>query len=220
MTRGAVLMALVALSACTTVGVHVPGARGRMDFGPPVELRVCVLRDESVSTTRADALIAAVQAELESYGIRVRAARVDAWSRPGFFVGAIMDSLRARPLPATCDRMLGLVGRNVADTLWSLALPQVLGAVDSTTATRGYVVAEVASIDQLIFSSPRTTAVHEVYHMLGCRHALTKTACYRQIQELKRAYAPGANFFPGVTGSGRPILTRREAEARLSAPSP
>ena len=202
------LLLTLGLAGCTTVGVHLPGGAEAREFGPEIDLRVCVLLDPELPESRPRTLMKAIQSEFEPYGIRVRLESVEPWERPGFFRDAIIQDLLRRPLPRNCDRLLGMVGRNVGDTLWSLALPEVLGAVESTRAVRGYVVAEVGSIPQLLWSPPSATAVHEFYHFLGCRHALTKAACYVQIRELKAAYARGADFFPGVAADGSPIVSR------------
>ena len=47
-------------------------------------------------------------------------------------------------------------------------MPEVLGSVDDTIRTRGYVVATQASFNQLFTPPPKAT-VHDFYHLLGCR---------------------------------------------------
>jgi hypothetical protein len=85
--------------------------------------------------------------------------------------------------------------------------------VDDDTHTRGFVVATRASLNQLL-ASPADTAVHEFYHLLGCPHAATLTACYERIVALKRQIAPGADFVPGVGRDGRFLSSRREEANR------
>ena len=108
-----------------------------------------------------------------------------------------------------------MVGRHLGDTLWSLALPEVLGAVETTTHTHGYVVSSLGSLNQIL-SSPSGTAVHEFYHLLGCTHALSKSGCYEQIRALKRHYSSDIDFFPGLSETGELILSRAERDALLS----
>ncbi len=96
-----------------------------------------------------------------------------------------------------------------------LALPEVLGALETTTHTRGYVVSSFGSLNQLL-SSPSGTAVHEFYHLLGCTHALSKSACYKQIRTLKRQYSSDVGFFSGLGDTGQPIFSRAESDALLN----
>lgn len=203
------------LSGCTTTGMHLPDRRGQIDYGTRVPLRVCLLRDAEISEQRARALIAVVDQEFDPYGIDVAIVWIRPWQRPGFTMSAIMRDLAPRPLEPPCDRLVAMVGRHLGDMLWGLALPEVLGAVETTTHTRGYVVSSLGSLNQIL-SSPSGTAVHEFYHLLGCTHALSKSACYEQIRTLKRHYSSGIDFFPGLAETGQPILSRAESDALLS----
>lgn len=221
MSPGGRLAALLACawlgSACTTIGVGVPGRVASLDFGARLPIRVCVLNDAGVSEARARQLVAEIDAEIDPYGLDVVVPWVRPWRRPGFTEGAIMGDLVSRRLEPPCDRLLAFVGRNAGDVLWGLLpFPEVLGAVDSDTHTRGYVVARFATLSQL-FLPPSRTARHEFYHMLGCGHALTKSDCYEQIRATKSYHPGGDGFLPGLSESRAPIRTREQADALLRA---
>jgi hypothetical protein len=206
--RSALLAAALLLGACTTVGRPDSAERARHDYGERAQIRVCVLRDAGVSEARARQLLAAVDREMDAYAIDVSVPWTKPWRRPGFTVAAIMDELRRQPLPEPCDRLLALVSRHLGDALWGIFLPETLGAVETASHTRGYVVARSASLNQLI-SPPEQIAQHEFYHMLGCGHALSLRECYGQIAELKRSHDPAADFFPGL-GPERQLLRSRD----------
>jgi hypothetical protein len=107
----------------------------------------------------------------------------------------------------------------LGDFIWGLILPEMVGAVDTVTRTKGYVAAEYGSLNQLLFSSPSDTAVHEVYHMLGCDHAASMDSCYEKIHDIKTAAMKnrlrGKNFFPGINSNGFPLRSREMADTDL-----
>jgi hypothetical protein len=208
-----VAIALIALFAvsCTSVGVHTQ-ARYREDYGPPVTMQVCILQAEGVSDERVEQLVGAVRAEFSQYGIGIEVPWVRPWSRTGFSHKAIYDDMVRRELEAPCDRLVAFVDRNAGDFLWGMALPEVLGSVDDATHTRGFVVANRASLNQL-FMPPEKVAVHEFYHLLGCPHSGSLSRCYSTIARLKRAARPG--FFPGMDQRGIVQLTREDANRAL-----
>jgi hypothetical protein len=208
------VVAAVGLCACTTVGLHTRPPAATFTTSPPLQLRVCVLQADGVSARRAQQLVAAVNREFAPYGIEVVVPWTRPWQRPGFTYHAMFDDVARRELEPPCDRLVAFVDRNVGDFVWSLVMPEVLGAVDDDTHTRGFVVATRASLNQLL-ASPAGTAVHEFYHLLGCPHAATLTACYERIAALKRQIAPGADFVPGVGRDGRFLLSREEANRTL-----
>lgn len=200
-------------AACTTVGTHHADARDAIDFGPREELRICILADEGITEDHARQLIGEVGKEFSVFGLDLSVPWVRQWKRPAFLMEGIVEKVWQEPLEAPCDRLLALVGRTVGDFLWGLFGPEVLGAVDTPTHSRGYVVARTVSLNQLI-SSPTEIAAHEFYHFLGCHHKLSLTQCYTHITELKRiAHAnreAGSDFFPGVSLTGAPIRSRHE----------
>ncbi|HEY1141324.1 MAG TPA: hypothetical protein VGE88_14150 [Lysobacter sp.] len=188
--------------------------RYALDYGPPMQLRVCVLHAPGVAPQRIDALIHAVNEEFAGYGIEVVVPWSRPWQRAGFTHERLFDDVAARELEAPCDRLVAFVDRNAGDALWGLVMPEVLGMVDEATHTRGYVVATSASLNQL-FAPPSKVAVHEFYHLLGCPHAGSMDACYRSIAALKNARIAGTDFVPGIDADGRFVVTREDANRTL-----
>ena len=210
----ATVFLLASLGACTSVGVHTSSQRS-IDYGPPAQLQVCVLRTESVSPERIDDLIAAVNEEFATYGIEVVVPWVRPWQRPGFSHESLLQDVVARDLEAPCDRLVAFVDRSAGDFLWGLAMPEVLGSVDDATHTRGFVVANRVSFNQL-FMTPSKVTVHEFYHLLGCPHSMALTKCYGQIARLKRhVNTHGDEFFPGLDPRGTLLLSREEVGSAL-----
>ena len=211
--------ALVVLAAgCTTTGFYGHSARQGIDFGPPETVVLCVYVDDGVSEGFARALVEeAWRDEALLYGLNVTVAKVQPWSRPAFRYTGIMEALVRERLEAPCDRILALVGRNVADFAWNfLPLPEVLGAVDDETLTHGYAVARRATLNQL-FASPASITRHEIYHLIGCDEHFEMEHCYKQISELKQwKHAHESDFFPAFDAVRKEILRSREAvNARL-----
>lgn len=208
------------LMACTSIGIHDESAYLNRDFGPEEPLRICVLLDsEDVSAAEGAALMRPVIEEFAQYKIEISVPWYKAWQRPGFANQKIVEGLANRRLQPPCDRLLALVGRNFGDFMFGLAGVEVLGSVDTVTHTRGYVVSEVASFNQLI-TPPESAAIHETYHLLGCEHDLAMAACYGRIQKLKAAARKnresGNDFFPTYTRLNQ-IITRREDVDLLEA---
>lgn len=177
--------------ACTTVGVGDRKEQSAIDYGAPVTVRVCVLRDPSVPERRVGELMSALRAELAPYGVSVDVARSEVAPRGGYTVWGIMGSLQSAPLPAGCDYLIKLVGRHALDTAWLLLpLPEVLGAVDAIGGRRLYAVATTTSVslNQRV-SPPESIITHEFYHLLGCTHALSMRQCYNRVAEWKRERA-------------------------------
>ena len=204
--RITVVAACVALGACTTVGMQTR-QRVTIDYGPPVQMRVCVLKAPGVTPQRVSDLVGAVNTEFAPYGIQVVVPWMRPWARSGFTYRQLFDEVAARELEPPCDRLMAFVDRNVGDFLWSLAMPEVLGAVDDDTHTHGFVIANWGSLNQLI-ASPKTTTVHEFYHLLGCPHAVSLSYCYGRIAALKRSLASTPDFFPGVGRDEQFLLSR------------
>lgn len=182
-----------------------------------------------MSDERAAGVLAAIQEEFAPYGLNVSVPWIRDWQRPAFSQQGITRDVARRPLEAPCDRVLAFVGRNVRDFLWGTVMPEILGAVELRTRTKGFVVVEMGSLNQLLtFSSPSDNAVHEFYHMLGCDHWEGRERVQAHIVELKRAAqdnrARGEDFFPGLASSGRLYLTRAAVDRRFGltaqAPAP
>lgn len=173
------------------------------------------MKAPGVSDHRTARLVAAINADLAPFALKVTVPWTRPWQRPAFTERTIIRGVAAVPLEPPCDRLLALVDRHVGDALWGLPLlPEIVGSVETASATRGYVVANRATLTQL-WVSPAEVAVHEFYHMLGCPHAKSRVLCYRRIATLKREADDG--FFPAMTLDGRLIATRAEANLRVAA---
>ena len=211
----------VTVTGCSTIGPagFKPEATG-VDMGPQVALRVCILKDESVSSERAAAIVAAIQKEFAQYGLIITVPDIRDWRRPAFRSQGILRDIAKRPLEPPFDRSLALVGRDMRDFVWGALLPEILGAVETLTHTKGYVVAEMGSLNQLLcFHSPAQAAVHEFYHMLGVEHSDKPRIIYEKIAALKRAAiknrASGRDFFPGISSAGKLYLSRNAVDHRF-----
>lgn len=173
-------------TACTSVGGHDTAAREAIDYGPPATLRLCIYRDPKVTPLESAAVVNAIHDELSPYGIAVTVPWERERERPGFAAPAIIDAVEGEPQAPECDRTLWLIGRGLADRLWGLALPEVLGAVPTLGDPRFYVVAQVGSLNQTLGGgSPGAIARHEVYHTFGCAHSTSLRECYMLVAKAK-----------------------------------
>jgi hypothetical protein len=142
------------------------------------------------------------------------------WERPAFEAKGIIKDIAARPLECPCDRLLAIVGRDARDFVWGLLMPEIFGAVEDRTFTKGYAVGSVGSLNQaLSLETPKDIAVHEAYHFLGCKHGLFADSCYRQVASIRREAQHnrerGEDFFPAMSLSGRIFWTRAEVDQAL-----
>lgn len=216
-----VFLALASLMGCTSIGpTGLPPEASNIDLGLDVELRLCIYKDKNVSDRRAASIIAAIQKEFAQYGLVIEVAAIKAWQRPGFMHRDILRDIARRPLEPPFDRTLALVGRDLRDFMWGILLPEVYGAVETWTHTKGYVVAEMGSLNQLLtFQSPHQAAVHEFYHMLGVEHMDGTRIICEKISRLKRlaveSRQSGQDFFPGISSSGKLYLSRAAVDRRF-----
>lgn len=232
-------MCLLGSSGCfmTSIGMDRPELRAQTDFGPPNTLRVCALLDDGISQSDAQATLQDYWNENEASKYQLSVKLVSYSSLPRtldeFFGYQIGRQVVMRQIPPGCDRMMYFVNRNVLDVAWSIpeayGAPEVLGEVDDTTMTRGYVVDRVASLNQVLMSpwfTPSKVARHETFHMIGCGHDLVMDQCYKHIAEAKwiedRLRNAGCyektgteEFFPAFSheGEGPILLTRPQANS-------
>jgi hypothetical protein len=211
---------LCTLTACTTIGAPNHKALARIDFGPEVAIRVGIYRDLAVSLERTHAIIDALRKEFGPMGLRVEVAWIRDWQRPSFGHKGLIRDIATRPLEDSCDRLLALVGRDARDFLWGTLMPEILGAVETRTNSKGFVVAELGSLNQLMtLQTPHKAAVHEFYHLLGVGHGFSKNDAYAQVARIKRMALEnqrrGRSFFPAVTEKGRVYLTRADVDRRF-----
>lgn len=209
---------MMTLTSCTSIGPS--GVLPDTDMGPRVELRVCIYKDVNVSDRRVASIIAALQKEFAQYGLIIQVPSIKEWQRPCFQHQGILRDIAERPLEPPFDRSLALVGRDMGDFLWGSLLPEILGAVETRTHTKGYVVAEIGSLNQLLtFQSPQKAAVHEFYHMLGINHMDGRRTINKKIARLKSLSIEnrqaGRDFFPGIDSNGNFYLSRNEVNRQF-----
>lgn len=202
------------------IGIPNPTALRNRDFGQAEALRICIYKDVNLSDKSVEDMVSAIGEEFASFGLRVEVPWIQAWPRPAFAMEGIIRDIAARPLESPCDRLFALVGRNYKDFLWGIVMPEVLGAIEDITMSKGYVVAVWGSFNQVLsLQSPAQVAVHEAYHLLGCGHGLLANPCYDQIVRIKRAARnnrqKGQDFFPAMTSSGKILWTRGEVDRLL-----
>ena len=215
-----VFVGVAAAGCATSMGPHDPEAFRQTDFVAPVTVQVCALLDEDISREEAAKLLADAWAEDgPRYGVYFYIVHAARWRRPGFTVRAIMGDVARYQLRSPCDRILAFVGRHAGDVLWGM-MPisvEILGGVNTSTSTHGFVVARWATATQWL-TPPKDALNHELYHMLGCHPHFNMRACYPQITALKRAAAAlGVAFFPGWNGvDGLLVRSRDEANATIA----
>ncbi|MCE9499832.1 MAG: hypothetical protein K8R21_04945 [Leptospira sp.] len=192
-------------------------------------MKVCFLREKDVTDEEIKDLLIAWATELMFYNIIPEKAIVSDWKRGGYWGSTISQQLQLYPLRPPCDRIVALVGRSPVDIvteIFSLILfafvgfkLEIHGAVDGYTHTRGYILSKYTTLFQLITGGPKSTLIHEGYHLLGCGHSLTLTDCYKQIHFLKEAAAKakmdGSDFFPAITTERELFLLREGVNRRL-----
>ena len=205
---------------CTTVGIPDKQAIQNIDFGPPEKLRICMYKDTNISEQQAADIITALQQEFSHFGLIIEVPWVKPWERPAYTGNEIMKNFAACPLEAPCDRLLALVGRNVTDFLWGMVMPEIHGAVENVSMTKGFVVAEIGSVNQVMsMSSANRIAIHETYHLLGCDHSLDAKPCYEKIKLVKkiarRNRTDGNDFFPSIPLDKQILFSRSEVEKKL-----
>lgn len=182
-------------------------------------------RDVGVSDETTQTILAAIREEFAPMGLHVTTPWIREWERPAFSQKGITRDVARRPLTAPCDRILALVGRDARDFLWGALMPEILGAVETRTNSKGYVVAEVGSLNQVLtFQSPSGAAVHEFYHLLGCHHGIDRDDAYRQVGRIKQLAArnrlQGRDFFPAMSEKGRVYTLRADVDRRFGIHPP
>ena len=208
------------LISCTTVGIPNQTAMENINFGPPEKLRICIYKDVTISDKQAGEIVAALQKEFSNFGLEIEVPWVKAWKRPAFTGDEILNNFATCPLESPCDRLLALVGRNFGDFLWGIIMPEVHGAVEDVSMTKGFTVAEIGSFNQVLsMSSAARIAIHETYHLLGCDHGLDSGTCYEKIAMVKKiarkSRLAGHDFFPSVPLDHTVLKTRNDVEKKL-----
>lgn len=148
----------------TTVGFQDRLALDTHDFGPAKTINVCVYLDRGIDEQQARSLLSSWDSKAPLYGLYIKPIMFADHPRVGFFHDDILDDVSSIPLAITCDRVLYFSNRNVWDyayanlpnpVLWPM--PEVLGEVDDSTMTHGFVVAQPDSINGLMISPSHVT---------------------------------------------------------------
>jgi hypothetical protein len=215
-----ILLSAGFLAGCTTIGMGSHADRNRGYGGEVEPFRLCIYKDSNISDESVNEIIEAVRKEFSSFGLRVEVPWIRKWERPAFEMQGILADIAARPLECPCDRLFAIVGRDGRDFLWGLIMPEVLGAVEDSTLTKGYAVGSVGSLNQVLsFQAPKDIAVHEAYHLLGCKHGIFADSCHHQVAGIRRVAQynreQGKDFFPAMSLSGRIFWTRAEVDQAL-----
>jgi hypothetical protein len=202
------------------IGVHDMGSIKNTDFGPREDLRICIYKDLAVSEKQAQKIVAEIKEEFAQFNIDIQVPWITNWKRPGFTWDEILTDVASRPLESPCDRQFAMVGRDFKDFIWGVIMPEWHGAVETHTMTKGFAVAELGSLNQLVTQkSPKDTAVHEIYHLLGCNHDLNANACYAQISRIKGAARKnrtmGRDFFPAMNLDGKTYWSRNDINRKF-----
>lgn len=208
---------------CTTIGFHEDSIRNSMEFGQMREIKVCTISENGIEAEEIVSLFSYWNEELKLYALRAIYVDQGKMDRPGLTGFDILAYLYTVPLTRECDRILYLKGRQWKDLIYEFFTlgifagigikVEMQGAIETHTNTRGYIKAKYISTLQLLFTSPKSTLVHEGYHLLGCGHQLFMQACYEDILKLKSLSAQPeveAGFFPSRTNSGDLFLRRQE----------
>lgn len=190
-------------TGCTSVGFHDAALRQRLieHSAPPMTVKLCAYLDDGISEQEAQELLdAAWNPDEEQVGVSWIIAATSHVPRPAFTYFAMKAVVDSWSVPDTCDRVMFFMGRHAGDVVFGVVamfvgIPEVLGYVDDHELTRGYIVAQRATVNQL-FISPSAALRHELYHMLGCEHSWSLANCYAAIAELRRLaglvhYVPG-----------------------------
>ena len=179
------------LASCTSMGFDHPALRDSIDYGPPENVRLCVLLDNGITASDANTLLESWNDQAKIYNLYLQPVSYQNFPREGFFHTEILEQVNQVPLGKSCDRVLYFVNRNVGDVAFglistSVGVPEILGEVDDATLTHGYVVARRATLNQLVMS-PSGVTQHELFHLLGCPQHFDMADCYGRIHNLKLA---------------------------------
>ena len=194
-------LATLLLAGCTTTGMSTSAINDH-DFSAMVGLDICVLQESCVPDKRALIISNRARLAFEKYGLDLRFT-YQYWKAPST-PKAIMKALEQEPLEAPCDRLFAYMCRDITQKLkgWVISTE---GVVSDEASTRGFAYVQGISLNSLALGGDSRIVVHEIEHLVGCGHGLTKTDCYRQIKTMKDLTFPPAWSFAG----GRWIMERQ-----------
>jgi len=197
---------------CTTIGFHNHNKLNSYDFSKNINYRLCFYQEKSVSPERVRALSESLSSELMLYNINLETKILGEVARPGFKTQNIYEFIIKIPIPDDCDRVMVLLERNIFDFVIHIFLPEIMGLVEGSTRTRGFIFADYLSINSLTGGTPKRILIHENYHFLGCDHSIIMDDCYNQIflhKELAiENYKNNNLFFPSLDYKNKFIINR------------
>jgi hypothetical protein len=219
-----ILLSLILFAGCSVIG-HPPQRLIDEGFsGPPEIVWVGVYRDRSVSEDTVVDIMKSIKYEFKQYGLSVELSWLRPWDRKSLTMDGIILDIAQLPLERDCDKIFVIVGREASDYIWgALMLPEVFGGVETATRTRGYVVGEIGSLNQLFSGGPKNCAIHEFYHLFGCDDFQSGTGCYDRIAMVRKEaqrnrQLRNIDFFPTIAQNETILLlTREQVNARIKA---
>ena len=186
-----ILMPLFLLmTGCTSIGVDNSDVRDSFSWQPDTEITICTLVDPDISDDKVRAIETKAIQEFQQYNIHLTFMQHDEWTHRDSSKVKILTTM---DMPEGCDRLFAYLDRSVWQSLVSLAV-SVEGAVDDDTGTRGYGYVKGASLSGMLLGGGENIVTHEIYHLLGCGHSMSKVDCYHQLQALKH-HAPASWSF-------------------------
>jgi len=198
---------------CTTIGFHNFDKLNSYDFSKNVNYKLCFYKEKSVSPERIQYISENLSYELRLYNINLETKVLGEVKRPGFKTRNIYEFIIKIPIPDECDRVMLLLERNIFDFVIHIFLPEIMGLVEGSTRTRGFIFADYLSINSLTGGTPSRILIHENYHFLGCDHSIIMDDCYKQIFKHKESaienYNNNISFFPSLDYKNK-LITKRE----------
>lgn len=198
---------------CTTIGFHNYNKLNSYDFSKIIKYRLCFYKEETVSLNRIQSLSENLTSVLKLYNIDLETKVIGQVKRPGFNTQNIYEFIIKIPIPDECDRVMVLLERNIFDFVLHIFLPEIMGLVEGSTRTRGFIFADYLSVNSLTGSSPSRILIHENYHFLGCDHSIIMNDCYSKIYQHKESaienYKNNIIFFPSQDFKNN-FITNRE----------
>ncbi|MDX1959412.1 MAG: hypothetical protein SFU98_12615 [Leptospiraceae bacterium] len=205
---------ILCLLNCTTIGFHNNSSYSKLNFGAELDYTICILQDSGISDSRVESIVSDLKEELKLYNINLKVGWQRPWVRPSFWTGGIIRDVEMIKLEKPCDRIMAFVSRSIFDFILAIPLPEILGAVETNTHTRGMIYADYLTPNIILLGTPSRVLIHENYHFLGCDHDFEMTNCYDSILLLKKSSKIEKTFFHTFSWSGK-ILKDRESTNQI-----
>lgn len=200
------LVLCLCLTGCigTSTGIRAPWSLNDYPWHLlPTTHVVGVLKTPQVSMERYEKCNAdAAEHFLENFNMTLDFRGPIEWERPGQWSWNIWRDMGQRPVPPPLHRLIAQVHANAGDFAWDTAqhfrpgLGSIYGWVDWIRLV-GYAFVEFKGANHAYASVMANGLgvcggyIHELEHMFGCGHGVTKTACYEAIWWTKMHTSPG-----------------------------